>query len=196
MEFGQRKRRAIGGQEQIGFLAMRGGGVEQVQLDGPVPQFGRPLPLGSGGGGRPGLKADRPRTGASPASVAVRGRFGQWVQQGDGRGALFQIVHRGAEVFVFLMIAEMLEMRLDHGGALLDHVGHHLSLVVGLGLAFFDRDGALRTMPKAGPQAVAQEFAHQPGFAVDQLDRPLRTVGNAVAAAVALFLVDPDDLSS
>jgi len=64
---------------------------------------------------------------------------------------------------------------------------------MGLRLALLDLGDALRAVAQAGAEAIAEEVAHQPRLAVDHLDCPLRAVGYAEAAAVALFMVNLDD---
>lgn len=45
-------------------------------------------------------------------------------------------------------------------------------------------------------QAITIDVGHQPRLAVDELDRPFCTGGNALTAAVALGLIDMHDVSS
>jgi hypothetical protein len=62
------------------------------------------------------------------------------------------------------------------------------------GLALDDLDRALRTIAQACAQTIAVVIAQKTGLAVDDLDGSLGAGGNALAAAVAQFLVDLDDL--
>jgi hypothetical protein len=50
-------------------------------------------------------------------------------------------------------------------------------------------------MPQTSPQPIAKDFADQPGFTVNDLERPFVTVRNAEPAAVAFFFVNFNDLS-
>ncbi len=68
--------------------------------------------------------------------------------------------------------------------------------VKGRGFAFFDSDGALRTFAQAVAETVTVSFAYESRLAVHHLDRTLVAGVNAKPAAVALFLVDSDDLST
>lgn len=64
-----------------------------------------------------------------------------------------------------------------------------------VGRPFFNGDSALRAGPQTSTQPIAQFLGHQPGFAIDDPQRPFSAIGNAVAAAIALFLVNANDLS-
>ena len=82
------------------------------------------------------------------------------------------------------------------GGALLGGLGRQDgSLVIGGGFPLLKGDG----VGMAGGQAVAQTVAvmlvHQLRLAVHQADGPLVAGVDAGPAAVALFLVDMDDLA-
>jgi hypothetical protein len=46
-----------------------------------------------------------------------------------------------------------------------------------------------------GTKAVAEQVAHKPGFPINDLERPLGTVRDALAAARALRFIDADYLS-
>ncbi len=70
------------------------------------------------------------------------------------------------------------------------------SFLVKLGrLALLDRDGPLGAVAKTGSETVAIGITHQPGFAVDDLNRPLGTSGGAESATGTLLFINPDDIS-
>ena len=73
-------------------------------------------------------------------------------------------------------------------------VGHDRRLVEGDRLALDDGDGALRALAEAGAQAVAQGVGGEARLPVDERDGALGAGRDALAAAVALRLVDLDDL--
>jgi hypothetical protein len=72
----------------------------------------------------------------------------------------------------------------------------HRLFVEVLSLAADHRDGALRTVTEARPEAVAVDVADQPRFAVDDRDRPLGAGGNALASDVTELLVDLHHLAN
>jgi hypothetical protein len=63
-------------------------------------------------------------------------------------------------------------------------------LVELVGIALFDGDGILGTVPQAGAEAVAEVVRDQPGLAVDDLNRPLGTGRHAQPATVAFVFID------
>ena len=93
------------------------------------------------------------------------------------------------------MVMQMAQVRLDDLGALRHQTFHGGHLVVGFSLALFDADGTGRAVADAGTQPVAIQFAYQTGLAVDQLQGTFVATLGALAAAVAQFLVDGDDVS-
>ena len=68
-------------------------------------------------------------------------------------------------------------------------------LVVGRGLPLLKGDGAGGTGRQAVAQPVAVMLPHQLCLAVHQVNGPLVAGVDAAAAAIALFLVDVNDLS-
>jgi hypothetical protein len=89
----------------------------------------------------------------------------------------------------------MFQVCFNHRFPLGGDAFHYLPLVIWEGIPLLDCDGAFRTMPEAGSQAVAEEVADQPGLAVNDLERPFRTARNAQSATVALALVNANDFA-
>ncbi len=94
------------------------------------------------------------------------------------------------EISVLVVVFEVMEMRPDGAGPLLHDVCHYFLLVIGFGFAFLDSDRSQRAFAQAGAEPVAEEVANQPRLSVYYLQCPFRAAGNAVAAAVAQFLID------
>jgi hypothetical protein len=59
-------------------------------------------------------------------------------------------------------------------------------------LALLHRDRSLRAFSQAGTEAVAVCIAYESGLTVADLDGPFGAGRNALAAAVALLLIDSD----
>ena len=76
-----------------------------------------------------------------------------------------------------------------------DDFRQHLPLVVGFGLPLHHADGLFRAMTDAGPQAVAEEIAEQPGLPVDDLQRSFGAARDAQTAPGAFLFVDFYDFS-
>ena len=93
------------------------------------------------------------------------------------------------------MVVQMAEVRLDDLGALRHKSLHGGHLVVVFRLALFDADGTRWAVADAGTQSVAIQFADQMSLAVDQLQGTFVAALGALAAAVAQFLVDGNDVS-
>jgi len=62
-------------------------------------------------------------------------------------------------------------------------------------LTLLDRESPLGTLAETGSETVTVHVGHELGLSVDDLEGAFVTSGNAEAAAVALRLVDPDDLA-
>jgi hypothetical protein len=62
-------------------------------------------------------------------------------------------------------------------------------------IPFNDRNSVLGTLAQASPEPVAIDVRHQPGLAIDDLDRPLGTRMHAQSATVALGFIDLGYLS-
>ena len=75
----------------------------------------------------------------------------------------------------------MLKVRAGRVLTLLEDVLHNAGLVIGLSLPLLNDDGPLRAMAEAGAQPIAKQIAQQSGFLINELDGPLRAVGEALA---------------
>ena len=58
-----------------------------------------------------------------------------------------------------------------------------------------DRNGILRTVAEASPQAIAERIRDEFCLALYDLERTLGTVGDAKGTPITFFVIDPDDLS-
>jgi hypothetical protein len=74
-------------------------------------------------------------------------------------------------------------------------VRFHRRFVEILGFALDDLQGVLGAFADAGAQAVAQVVGNHFGLAVDDLQGPFGAGDHAVAASVAAFFIDFNDLS-
>jgi hypothetical protein len=70
------------------------------------------------------------------------------------------------------------------------------SLIKFLGLAALDGDRALRTVSQAGTESIAKLIVDQLGLALDQPNRAFFARRNAIAAPVALGLIDVNDFTN
>jgi hypothetical protein len=68
--------------------------------------------------------------------------------------------------------------------------------VKGIRLSRLDCQSALRAFSQASTQAIAVNFVHQFGLSVDDLDSSLSASWNADSTAIALLLIDLDNLST
>ena len=130
--------------------------------------------------------------GVMPGAARARGLpFQGEIDSGLGQG-----FHGLGQEFLLSMSLQVFQVGPDDRLALgNDVLGHHPPLVVGLCLPLFHRDGPEGTFADAGPEAVAEQVTDKAGLAVDELQRSLRAVGYADAAAVAELVVDMDDLA-
>lgn len=113
---------------------------------------------------------------------------------GDGDAVLDQVLDGLVIQCDLTMAGQVFQVRFYHRGALLDDPCHDSPLIVWLGLAFDHADRTFRTGADAGTKAVTEKIAHEPGFAIDDLQRSLRTVGDALATTGAFRIVNADDL--
>jgi len=88
----------------------------------------------------------------------------------------------------------MSEMGFDDRTSLFYDIRHHRLLIVGHGLTLDHADRTFRAGADAGPEPVAEKIAHEPGLPVDELERSLRAVRDALAATGAFLSIDADDL--
>jgi hypothetical protein len=58
-----------------------------------------------------------------------------------------------------------------------------------------DRNGILRTVAEASPQAIAELICGEFCLALYNLECTLGTVGDAKGTTITFFFIDPDDLS-
>jgi hypothetical protein len=89
---------------------------------------------------------------------------------------------------------QVFQMCPDNRCSLVCNGCHHRLFVIGNCLSFNHADGAFGTGSDAGTQTVAEEIGYKPGFPVNDLERSLRAVGDALAAPRAFLLIDADDL--
>ncbi len=184
------KGNTVPGDEEIRPLEVRSPGVEELQLDRPLPEFrlrpcGR-LPVVRGISSRE-APCGGPRT--CPCNA-----LGLVVGYGDSvRG---QVLDR-LPVEPHLPVAEkVLQVCPDDRFSLgHDLFCHHGLFIVRLGLPLDDADRPLRAGPDTGAKPVAEEVTHEPCLPVDDLKRSFRAVGDAETAPGAFLLVDIDDLS-
>jgi hypothetical protein len=54
----------------------------------------------------------------------------------------------------------------------------------------------LGALPQAGPQSITKAIGQQLGLAIHDNDGPFRAGGDAQAAAIALFLINPNNLAT
>ena len=155
MKIGQRKRHAVGHQQQVRIVQERGARRHQRQLYGPVTQLRR------------AVCHARPRW--QRTFHLAHGRAGAAAfQHGQGRLSLLGLGH----VFV------------------------HGLFIEGIRLAMLDGDRVQRASADARAQPVAIALLHHASLAVDNLQRTLRTVDDALSAAVALLFVDLDNIAN
>jgi hypothetical protein len=93
------------------------------------------------------------------------------------------------------VLAQVIKMRNDGGGALVHHGFDDTALIVLFGFTTLHRERACRTVADAGPESVAQDLSDQSGLSVDYLQCSLRASRDAFPAPVAEVLVDGDDFS-
>jgi hypothetical protein len=71
----------------------------------------------------------------------------------------------------------------------------HRRFVEFLGRPFLDGDGILGTFAQTGAQTITVGLAHQPGLAVDNLQRAFDTRWDTLATPVALLFVNLDNFA-
>ena len=74
----------------------------------------------------------------------------------------------------------------DRVFAVADNVVHHLAFVIGFSLALDGFDRPLRAGADARTESIAEQVANQTRLFVDDLQRPLGAIRNAIATAIAL----------
>jgi hypothetical protein len=67
--------------------------------------------------------------------------------------------------------------------------------IKGVRIRLDDGQGVLGTFPEAGAEAVAVLFGHQPGLSTRDFNGALGAGGDAQAATIAFFFINPDDFS-
>ena len=175
VEVGAGEGGTIGSDQEFGTLVERGFDRQELDLDRPLAQFGvRRIRIrrcsgdGWGGfGGRGGLL------------VAVKGALGIAGATTEDRCSSFGSLFMGCGFGTYF------EVSWGTGG----WRGEFISI------AFFDLDRVGRTGRQASTETVTVGFFDQAGFAIDQGEGAFMTADDAVAAAIALFFVDDDDVS-
>jgi hypothetical protein len=92
------------------------------------------------------------------------------------------------------MAGKVLKMGPDNGRTLLYYPLHDCRFAVGYRFAFDNLDRTFRAGADAGPEPVAEEIAYEPGLIVNDLERPFRTVRDALATACTFRLINADDV--
>jgi hypothetical protein len=89
---------------------------------------------------------------------------------------------------------KMLKMGTDYRRTLFYYPLHHCRFAVGYRFAFDNLDRTFRAGADTGPEPVAEEITYEPGLIVNDLDRPFRTIRDALAAACTFRFVNADDI--
>jgi hypothetical protein len=111
-----------------------------------------------------------------------------------GNGILEQVFDCRIVQILLSVAKQVLEVSPDNRRSRFCNSRHHRLFVVRSCFSFDHADSALGTGADAGTQTVAEEIGNKPGLPVNNLERSLRAVGDALTAPRAFVLIDADDL--
>ena len=113
---------------------------------------------------------------------------------GDRYAVLCQVFYCLVVQVRLPVAGKVFEMCLYDRHALLCNGRHHSLLIIGRRFPLCNGDRAFRAGPDTGAETIAEDIAYEPGFPVNDLQRPFRAVRDALAASRAFRFVDTDDL--